>query len=126
MDVQTVQQKVREEGVLSGKEFLPSPEEIQRALLNPAGSQKRTAEEYLKKVESVMSSLRLQLLDNRLEYTDNDLVNRVSIVVILFVIEVLFDMFEYLTLFYDSFPIFHGLHIFSQNFLYCKSGCFFC
>ncbi|KAK7107714.1 hypothetical protein V1264_015588 [Littorina saxatilis] len=76
VDVQTVQQKVREEGVLSGKEFLPSPEEIQRALLNPAGSQKRTAEEYLKKVESVMSSLRLQLLDNRLEYTDNDLVNR--------------------------------------------------
>lgn len=36
--IQTLPDKVRDEAVSSGKEFLPSPEDIQRAILNPAAA----------------------------------------------------------------------------------------
>ncbi|KAL8623379.1 hypothetical protein ACOMHN_065913 [Nucella lapillus] len=68
--------KVRERSVAAGKEFLPCVEKIQRILLAEEGesSQKGQGEELLRRVDSVMSGLELQMLDEKLEKCDPALV----------------------------------------------------
>lgn len=70
--------QVRKEVVLSGRYFLPSPEEILQAIFRADGSQNQTAEAYLQKIQSIMSSLKFQMRDDKLSYLDHDLPRQVS------------------------------------------------
>ena len=82
LGIQTLTEKIRVESVASGKEFLPAPEDVQQAVLNQAGcGQRCTAEDLLNRVHTVMSTLRLQILDSKLEKPDHDLANMVNITI---------------------------------------------
>lgn len=69
--------QVRREVLLSGKEFLPSPETVMSAILHPESSKNDTAEAYLEQIQSVMNSLKYQMLDEKLCKLDPELPKKV-------------------------------------------------
>ena len=75
----TLPKQVREEAVIAGKVFLPSVAEIVETVTNASASQKGTAEDLIKRVSMTMNSLKLQMLDIKLESVDPDLAKQVML-----------------------------------------------
>lgn len=75
----TLTKQIREEALIAGKVFLPSVTEVEDTLMNPTAARKCTAEDLLKRVSMTMSSLKLQMLDTKLESWDPDLAAQVII-----------------------------------------------
>lgn len=75
----TLSKQVREEALMAGKVFLPSAAEIEETVMNPSASQKSTAEDLLKRVGMIMSSLKYHMLDTKLESLDADLAKQVML-----------------------------------------------
>jgi hypothetical protein len=92
-DVLTLEDRVREEAIQSGKEFLPSVELVKSSLMSKhahtpeagaaagggGGGSKLSGEDLLTKIRDVINSLKHQMLDKKLENIDRELVNQVSI-----------------------------------------------
>ncbi|KAK7478896.1 hypothetical protein BaRGS_00029877, partial [Batillaria attramentaria] len=71
----TYKDRVRQDALASARVYLPSVKDIQHSVLKTSPNTV-IAENYLDRISQVMSSLRYQMLDPRLDYVDENMVEK--------------------------------------------------